>query len=77
MKHYLVLVSSNEEPKELDENECPERFFKFLRSIGCNNISIFGYTFFKESAENYGATKTVLRGKRMYAYFGKTYVRYS
>lgn len=72
MKHNLVLVKKEEHT----ENECPERFCKFLRSIGCDNISIFGYPFFKDIAESYGATKTMRRGNRYYAYFGNMYVRF-
>ena len=74
MKHNLLLAISNKEPE--DPNECAKRLYEFLRSIGCDNISTFGYTFFKDFAENYRATKIMRRGKRWYAYFGKTYVRY-
>ena len=52
-----------------------ERFCNFLRNVG-SDISIYGYSFFKDTAEEYGATKTMKRSGHYYAYFGKMYVRF-
>lgn len=75
MKQNLLLAISNKEPE--DPNECAKRLYEFLRSIGCDNISTFGYSFFKDTAEEYGATKIMCRGTKYYAYFGKTYVSFN
>jgi len=52
-----------------------ERFCNFLKNVG-SDIGIYGYSFFKDTAEEYGATKTMRRGRYYYAYFGKLYVRF-
>lgn len=40
------------------------------------DVMLNGYSFFKEAAKEYGATKTLRRGSHYYAYFGKLYVRF-
>ena len=52
-----------------------ERFCGFLKNMG-SDIGIYGYSFFKDTAKEYGATKTLRRGRYYYAYFGKLYVRF-
>jgi hypothetical protein len=52
-----------------------ERFCSFLKNMG-SDIGIYGYSFFKDTAKEYGATKTMRRGIHYYAYFGKLYVRF-
>lgn len=66
--------TTSEMPKE-EAKERAERFCKFLRNVG-SDISIYGYSFFKDMAGEYGATKTMKRSGHYYAYFGKMYVRF-
>lgn len=64
-----------EDISEEEAKDRADRFCKFLRQMG-SDIGIYGYSFFKDTAEEYGATKTMHRGTKYYAYFGKLYVRY-
>ena len=68
MKQKLLLVSR-------EKNDYAEAYFETMKDYE-SYLDTFGYTFFKDFAENYRATKIMRRGKRWYAYFGKTYVRY-
>ena len=68
-----VKVESNiseEEAKKIADN--------FVEQVKLNreSINMFGYPEFKELAMKCGATKTMKRGTKKYAYFGKLYVRY-
>lgn len=72
-KKNTVKVESNVSEEEAKDRA--DRFCKFLRNMG-GDIGIYGYSFFKDTAEEYGATKTMRRGTKYYAYFGKLYVRY-
>ena len=66
------------EEVKMDKEEAKdraERFCNFLRNVG-SDIHIYGYSFFKDNAEEYGATKTMRRGTKYYAYFGNMYVRF-
>ena len=68
-----VKVENNVSEEEAKERA--DRFCKFLRNMG-GDIGIYGYSFFKDTAEEYGATKTMRRGTKYYAYFGNMYVRF-
>ncbi len=58
-----------------ESKDCAERFCNFLKNMG-SDIGIYGYSFFKDTAKEYGATKTMRRSIHYYAYFGKLYVRF-
>ena len=72
-KKKAVKAESNISKEEAKDRA--ERFCNFLRNVG-SDIHIYGYSFFKDNAEEYGATKTMRRGTKYYAYFGNMYVRY-
>ena len=52
-----------------------EKFCETLRNVSYD-ITLWGYSYFKEVAEKCGATKTMRRCNKYYAYFGKLYVRF-
>lgn len=54
---------------------CAEKFCETLKNVSYD-ITLWGYSYFKEVAEKCGATKTMRRGNKYYAYFGKLYVRF-
>lgn len=69
------MVNGTNPKEDISEEDRADRFCKFLRNMG-SDIGIYGYSFFKDTAEEYGATKTMHRGTKYYAYFGKLCVRY-
>ncbi len=68
-----VKVESN-----ISEEEAKKMADKFVEQVKLNreSINLYGYTVFKDLAMKCGATKTMKRGTKKYAYFGKLYVRY-
>lgn len=63
---------------EISPEESKDRANKFcetLRNVS-SDITLWGYSYFKEVAEKCGATKTMRRCNKYYAYFGKLYVRF-
>lgn len=68
-----VKVESN-----ISEEEAKKMADKFVEMVKLNRdtINVYGYTVFKDLALKCGATKTIRRGTKKYAYFGKLYVRY-
>ena len=63
---------------EMDKEEAKEKAEKFMSVVRENsfNIGLWGFNHFKELAMNCGATKTMRRGTKYYAYFGNMYVRF-
>lgn len=63
---------------EMDKEEAVIRANKFMIVVRENsfNIGLWGFDHFKKLAMNCGATKTMRRGNRYYAYFGNMYVRF-
>ena len=63
---------------EMDKDEAVTRANMFMNVVRENssNIGLWGFDHFKELAKNCGATKTVHRGTKYYAYFGNMYVRF-
>lgn len=68
-----VKVESN-----VSEEEAKKMADKFVELVKLNRdtINMYGYSEFKDLAMKCGATKTMKRGTKKYAYFGKLYVRY-
>ena len=68
-----VKVESN-----ISEEEAKKMADKFVEMVKLNrdSINLYGYAEFKDLAMKCGATKTMKRGTKKYAYFGKLYVRY-
>ena len=68
-----VKVESN-----VSEEEAKKMADKFVELVKLNRdtINTYGYSEFKDLAMKCGATKTMKRGTKKYAYFGKLYVRY-
>ena len=68
-----VKVESN-----ISEEEAKKMADKFVEQVKLNRdtINMYGYSEFKDLAMKCGATKTMKRGTKKYAYFGKLYVRY-
>ena len=68
-----VKVESN-----ISEEEAKAMADKFVEMVKLNreSINMYGYPEFKDLAMKCGATKTMKRGTKKYAYFGKLYVRY-
>lgn len=66
------------ETKEINEKDAKEMVNKFMDVVRENssNIGLWGFDHFKELAMGCGATKTMRRGTKYYAYFGKMYVRF-
>lgn len=66
------------ETKEINEKDAKAMVEKFMDVVRLNRetVNMYGYPEFKELAEKCGATKTMHRGTKYYAYFGKMYVRY-
>lgn len=66
------------EAVEIDKEEAKKMADKFVEQVKLNkeSINVYGYTVFKDLAMKCGATKTMKRGTKKYAYFGKLYVRY-
>lgn len=66
------------EAVEIVEEEAKKMADKFVEMVKLNreSINVYGYTVFKDLAMKCGATKTMKRGTKKYAYFGKLYVRY-
>lgn len=62
----------------ISEEEAKKMADKFVEMVKLNHdsINVYGYTVFKDLAMKCGATKTMKRGTKKYAYFGKLYVRY-
>lgn len=62
----------------VSEEEAKKMADKFVEQVKLNkeSINVYGYTVFKDLALKCGATKTMKRGTKKYAYFGKLYVRY-
>ena len=62
----------------ISEEEAKKMADKFVEQVKLNkeSINMYGYTVFKDLAMECGATKTMKRGTKKYAYFGKLYVRY-
>ena len=62
----------------INEEEAKKMADKFVDMVKLNreSVNMYGYTVFKDLAKNCGATKTMRRGTKYYAYFGKLYVRY-
>lgn len=62
----------------ISEEEAKKMADKFVEQVKLNkeSINVYGYTVFKDLAMKCGATKTMKRGTKKYAYFGKLYVRY-
>lgn len=63
---------------EMDKEEAVNKANKFMDVVRENafNIGLWGFNHFKKLAMNCGATKTMRRGNRYYAYFGNMYVRF-
>lgn len=72
-KKNTVKVENN-----ISEEEAKKMADKFVEMVKLNkeSINVYGYTVFKDLAMKCGATKTMKRGTKKYAYFGKLYVRY-
>lgn len=72
-KKNTVKVESN-----VSEEEAKKMADKFVELVKLNRdtINMYGYSEFKDLAMKCGATKTMKRGTKKYAYFGKLYVRY-
>lgn len=72
-KKKAVKVESN-----ISEEEAKKMADKFVELVKLNRdtINMYGYSEFKDLAMKCGATKTMKRGTKKYAYFGKLYVRY-
>ena len=72
-KKNTVKVESN-----ISEEEAKKMADKFVEQVKLNRdtINVYGYSEFKDLAMKCGATKTMKRGTKKYAYFGKLYVRY-
>ena len=72
-KKNTVKVESN-----ISEEEAKKMADKFVEQVKLNRdtINMYGYSEFKDLAMKCGATKTMKRGTKKYAYFGKLYVRY-
>lgn len=72
-KKNTVKVESN-----ISKEEAKKMADKFVEQVKLNkeSINVYGYTVFKDLAMKCGATKTMKRGTKKYAYFGKLYVRY-
>ncbi len=68
-----VKVESN-----ISEEDAKKMADKFVEMVKLNreSINMYGYPEFKDLALKCGATKTMKRGTKKYAYFGKLYVRY-
>lgn len=66
------------ETKEINGKDAKAMVEKFMDVVRLNRetINVYGYSEFKDLAEKCGATKTMHRGTKYYAYFGKMYVRY-
>ena len=66
------------EEVKMDKEEAVIRANKFMIVVRENsfNIGLWGFDHFKGLAMNCGATKTMRRGNRYYAYFGNMYVRF-
>lgn len=66
------------EAVEMDKEEAVDKANKFMDVVRENsfNIGLWGFDHFRELAMNCGATKTMRRGTKYYAYFGKMYVRF-
>lgn len=66
------------ETKEINEKDAKAMVEKFMDVVRENssNIGLWGFDHFKELANNCGATKTMRRGTKYYAYFGNMYVRF-
>ena len=62
----------------INEEEAKKMADKFVDMVKLNreSVNMYGYTVFKDLAKNCGATKTMHRGTKYYAYCGKLYVRY-
>ena len=62
----------------ISEEEAKKMADKFVEQVKLNreSINLYGYTVFMDLAMECGATKTMKRGTKKYAYFGKLYVRY-
>ena len=63
---------------EMDKEEAVNKANKFMSVVRENsfNIGLWGFDHFKELAMGCGATKTMRRGTKYYAYFGNMYVRF-
>lgn len=63
---------------EMDKEEAVNKANKFMDVVRENssNIGLWGFDHFKELAMGCGATKTMRRGTKYYAYFGNMYVRF-
>lgn len=63
---------------DISEEEAKKMADKFVEMVKLNRdtINMYGYSEFKDLALKCGATKTMKRGTKKYAYFGKLYVRY-
>ena len=72
-KKDTVKVENN-----ISEEEAKKMADKFVEQVKLNRdaINMYGYSEFKDLALKCGATKTMKRGTKKYAYFGKLYVRY-
>lgn len=72
-KKNTVKVENN-----ISEEEAKKMADKFVEQVKLNRdtINMYGYSEFKDLALKCGATKTMKRGTKKYAYFGKLYVRY-
>lgn len=72
-KKNTVKVESN-----ISEEEAKKMADRFVELVKLNRdtINMYGYSEFKDLAMKCGATKTMKRGTKKYAYFGKLYVRY-
>ena len=70
--------TTEKEVVEMDRKEAVDKANKFMDVVRENssNIGLWGFDHFKELAMNCGATKTMRRGTKYYAYFGRTYVRF-
>ena len=62
----------------ISEEEAKKMADKFVELVKLNkeSINMYGYSEFKDLAMKCGATKTMKRGTKKYAYFGKLYVRF-
>ena len=62
----------------ISEEEAKKMADKFVEQVKLNRdtINMYGYSEFKDLALKCGATKTMKRGTKKYAYFGKLYVGY-
>lgn len=70
--------TTKKEVVEMDKEEAVSKANKFMDVVRENssNIGLWGFDHFKELAMGCGATKTMRRGTKYYAYFGKMYVRF-